>query len=80
MFEGMKKSEIKKAEAAANKYFDRKDCKVTGYFAKRAEVGNYYDVQCEICFGYDGPRAPHDVLVAAFMLDRRRSFAQVKTW
>lgn len=84
MFEGMKKSEIKKAEAAANRYFGRKDCKVTGYFARPALDSTpgleWYDIECEICFGYGGERAPHDVLVFAAMYDRRRSFATVKTW
>ncbi|MGN0999720.1 MAG: hypothetical protein ACI4PO_09230 [Faecousia sp.] len=78
MFE-MKISEIKKAEAAANKYLGRKDCKVTGYFAKKATdigAGEWYDVICEICFNYE-ERADIDVRVSVFMADRRRSFATV---
>ena len=55
MFDTMKKSEIKKAEAAANKFFGRKDCKVTGYSAKLSttDAGTWYDVTCEICFNYE---------------------------
>lgn len=79
MFESLKKSEIKKAEAAANKFFGRNDCKVTGYSAHLAdnEFGTWYDVRCEICFNYE-ERADYDVMVYVFMDDRRRSFAQVQ--
>lgn len=80
MFDNLKKSEIKKAEAAANKFFGRKDCKVTGYSARLAstEFGcTWYDVRCEICFNYE-ERADYDVMVCVFMDDRRRSFAQVQ--
>ena len=85
MFNNLMKSEIKKAEAAANKFFNRKDCKVTGYSAKRANIeglegcGEWYEVKCEICFNYE-ERADHDVMISVFMDDRRRSFATVKTW
>ena len=81
MFDSMKKSEIKKAEAAANKFFGRKDCKVTGYSAKLSttDAGTWYDVTCEICFNYE-ERAECDVVVSAFMDDRRRSFATVHPW
>lgn len=80
-FEGLLKSEIKKAETAANKFFGRNDCKVTGYFARRSstEFGTWYDVICEICFNYE-ERADYDVTIAVFMDDRRRSFARIKTW
>lgn len=80
-FESLLKSEIKKAETAANKFYGRNDCKVTGYGAhlSSTEFGAWYDVTCEICFNYE-ERADHDVLVCAFMDDRRRSFAKVKTW
>ena len=78
-FETLLKSEIKKAEAAANRFYGRKDCKVTGYSAKRSsiEYGTWYKVRCEICFGYDGDRADNDVTLYVFMDDRRRSFATV---
>lgn len=81
MFENMMKSEIKKAETAANKFFGRKDCKVTGYSAKLSttDAGTWYDVTCEICFNYE-ERADYDVSVSVCMNDRRRSFATVKTW
>lgn len=81
-FETMMKSEIKKAETAANKFFGRKDCKVTGYSAKCLGddfLEHYYEVTCEICFNYE-ERADYDVVVSVFMPDRRKSFAQVKTW
>lgn len=80
MLDGLKKSEIKKVESAANKFYGRKDCKLTGYCASKSDVPEFYDVQCEICFGYSGPRADHDVLLSVFLLDRRKSFATVKTW
>lgn len=78
-FENLLPSEIKKAEKAANSFFGRTDCKVTGYFAKSRTsdgYGEWYDVQCEICFNYE-ERAERDVLVSVFMNDRRRSFATV---
>lgn len=78
-FKNLAKSEIKKAESVANKFFNRKDCKVTGYSAKRSNLegcGEWYDVQCEICFNFED-RADIDVLVSVFMDDRRRSFAKV---
>ena len=65
MFESMKKSEIKKAETAANKFFGRNDCKVTGYSARLSstDAGTWYDVVCEICFNYE-ERADYDVIVS----------------
>ena len=81
MFDNLKVSEIKKAEREANKFSGRNDCKVTGYYAKlsHTDCGTWYDVQCEICFNYE-TRADFDVMVYAFMDDRRRSFARIKTW
>lgn len=81
MFNGMMKSEIKKAETAANKFSGRKDCKVTAYSAKLSstEFGTWYDVNCEICFNYE-EAAEFSVCVSVFMDDRRRSFATVKNW
>ena len=78
-FENLLKSEIKKAENAANKFYGRKDCKVTGYSAKRSnlEYGTWYMVRCEICFGYDGCRADNDAMVHVFMDDRRKSFSTI---
>lgn len=78
-FEGLLKSEIKKAEAAANKFFGCNDCKVTGYFHNGADEWGNVTVICEICFNYE-ERADHDVAVSVIGMDRRRSFAKVKTW
>ena len=80
-FKGLLKSEIKKAEAAANKYSGRKDCKVTGYSAIKSNIdcGTWYDVKCEICFDYE-ERAYFDVNLYVFMDDRRRSWAKVATF
>lgn len=72
-FEGLLKSEIKKAETVANKFFGRKDCKVTGYFHNGADEWGTVTVICEICFDYD-------VSVSVIGMDHRRSFAKVKTW
>ena len=73
---------LKKAEAAANKFYSRNDCKVTGYSVRKSsiEYGTWYIVKCEICFGYDGERADCDVDVNVFMEDRRRSFATVMAY
>jgi hypothetical protein len=82
MFTGLLKSEIKKAESVANKYFNRCDCKVTGY-APRLHSTDYgciwYEVTCEICFNYE-TRADRDAVIYVFMNDRRRSFAQIKNY
>lgn len=80
-FENLLKSEIKKAEAAANKYSGRKDCKVTAYSSKKSDIdaGTWYDVTCEICFNYEDP-AEFSVKICVFMDDRRRSFATVQAW
>lgn len=75
-FETLMKSEIKKAEAAANKFYGRTDCKVTGYSSKPSEVNGFQDVLCEICFNYE-ERADHDVFIAVCLWDRRRSFADI---
>lgn len=74
------KSEIRKAEAAANKFYGRNDSKVTAYSHGGVpdELGGY-EVSCEICFNYENV-ADHSVLLYVFMPDRRRSFAKVKTW
>lgn len=78
-FEGLLKSEIKKAEAAANKFFGRNDCKVTGYFYSGSDEFGNASVICEICFNYE-ERADYDVSVSVIGVDRRRSSAKVKTW
>lgn len=82
-FKGLLKSEIKKAETAANKFFGTTNAKVTAYFVgERHEYivrGDWCEVKCEICFDYEN-RADYDVVINVFMPDRRRSFAKVKTW
>lgn len=77
-FNGLLKSEIKKAEAAANKFYGRKDCKVTSCGWGEVDGLGNVTVSCEICFGYEEP-ADHSVIVSVIGMDRRRSFAQVKT-
>ena len=69
-------SEIKKAESAANKFYRRNDCKVTGYFYNGADEFGNYKVKCEICFNYE-ERAENDVCIYVFMADRHRSKAKV---
>lgn len=79
-FENLLRSEIKKAEAAANKALGVKNCKVTGYFARKAEdigAGEWYEVTCEICHDYE-TRADVDVVLHIPMFDRRRTWAMVK--
>lgn len=79
-FNGLLKSEIKKAEAAANKATDTKNCKVTGYSWKTVHPFDFApDVEfveaiCEICHDYDR-RADVDVRLDIPMSDRRRSTA-----
>lgn len=81
-FENLLKSEIRKAEAAANKATGRTDCKVTGYFARETRPFDFdpdavfMDVRCEICYNYE-TRADVDVMLSIPMFDRRRSFATV---
>ena len=75
-FENLLISEIRKAEKVANLHYNRKDCKVTGYIAKKGDFpyGLWYEVRCEICFDYE-ERADCDVIINVYMDDRRRSFA-----
>lgn len=79
-FEGLLKSEIRRAEAAANKATGTKNCKVTGYswkivrpfdFAPNVE---FVEAVCEICHDYDC-RADVDVRIDIPISDRRRSSA-----
>ena len=74
-FEGLNKSEIRKAEKMANILNHSTDCKVTGCFYKSTpdEIG-FIEVFCEICHSYS-ERAEYDVTVQVFMDDRRRSYA-----
>ena len=77
--ETLLKSEIKKAEAAANKFYGRTDCKVTAYGHSGPDELGFYEVSCEICFSYE-EAADHSVTLFVFMPDRRRSFAKVRNW
>ena len=77
--ETLLKSEIKKAETAANKFYGRTDCKVTAYSHGGQDELGFYEVSCEIFFNYEEV-ADHSVTLFVFMPDRRRSFAKVRTW
>lgn len=79
-FENLLKSEIAKAEKAANEFYGTKNAKVTGYsYSENIDELLFMTVECEICFDYK-TRAEHDVVVNVCMFDRRKSFATVKTW
>lgn len=77
-FEGLNKSEIRKAVKLANKLNNCTDCTVTGYSVERPEDellrDNFRVVTCEICHNYE-ERAEFDVVVEVFLLDRRKSWA-----
>jgi len=73
-FEGLNKSEIKKAERLANVLNGSNDCKVTGCSWKSNDELGFIEVFCEICHNYN-ERADYDVTVEVMMDDRRRSYA-----
>ena len=76
-FTTLLKSEIKKAESLANRTLGVNNCKVTGYYAKKAEdigAGEWYQVRCEICC--NSKRADIDVILHVPMFDRRKTWAQ----
>lgn len=81
-FEGLLKSEIKKAENIANKHSGFSDCKVTGYFAKERRPFDFdldmvfVEVKCEICRNYE-ERCEFDVMLDIPMFDRRKTKARV---
>lgn len=77
--ETLLKSEIKKAETAANKFYGRTDCKVTSYSHGAPNEWGWYEVSCEICFNYEEV-ADHSVTLFVYMRDRRRSWARVRNW
>lgn len=52
---------------------------MTGYFHNGADEWGNVTVTCDICFGYE-TLADYDVSVSVIGMDRRRSFARVKTW
>ena len=79
-FEGLLKSEIKKAERLANKVTGFNDCKITGYFSKITHPFDFdpsfvfVEVECEICRDYEEPiETVINLLIP--MDDRRRTFA-----
>lgn len=79
-FEGLLKSEIKKAEKLANRLTGFNDCKVTGYSSKVTHPFEfdpdctYIDCECEICRNYEEP-IDFQINLSIPMGDRRRSFA-----
>lgn len=77
--ETLLKSEVKKAETVANKFYGRTDCKVTAWGSNGSDGWGWYEVSCEICFNYEEV-ADHSVTLFVFMPDRRRSFAKVRNW
>lgn len=80
--ESLLKSEVKKAEAKANKALGVKNCKVTAYSIREvtcAGCGEWYEAICEICHDYE-ERAEIDIVINIMPFDRRRSFAVVKEW
>lgn len=77
-FKGLLKSEIKKAEAFANKLNRVDDCKVTAYSYSYNGTDDFISVECEICRNYDDV-AEYGVAIEVFMPDRRRSWARVKS-
>lgn len=81
-FEGLLKSEIKKAVKAANKYSGFNDCTVTGYswtterpFEFDPEAV-FVNVKCEICRNYE-ERCDFDVELIIPMFDRRKTTASI---
>lgn len=67
-------SEIKKAESLARKLTGKKDCKVGGYFASYKEGNSVVTFECEILSNNYEDREM-DIIVEAFLPDRRRSWA-----
>ena len=79
-FEGLLKSEIKKAERFANKITGFNDCKLTAYSSKVTHPFDFdkdcefVEIDCEICRDYE---EPIDTLIhlSIPMLNRRKTFA-----
>lgn len=84
-FKGLLKSEIKKAEKAANKALGVTDCKVTGYSSRVTRPVDFdpeyvvVEVECEICHSYEN-RAEVDVHLSIPMYDRRKTDAIACAW
>ena len=83
-FNGLLKSEIKKAERLANKVTGYNDCKVTAYSSKVTHPFDfdyntvYVEVDCEICRDYKEP-IEEQIHLSIPMADRRMSFAWCMT-
>lgn len=73
----MKRSEIKKAESLARKLTGKKDCTVGGYFTRYIEGADILTFECEILSNNCEDRE-QDVIVEAFLPDRRRSWAHAR--
>ena len=71
-------SEIRKAEAAANKATGTTNCKVTGWYwdgsYSTVVDAKFATVKCEICHDYKD-RADVDVILDIPMFDRRKTRA-----
>lgn len=84
-FEGLLKSEIRKAVKEANEYSGFNDCTITGYSWKEERPFSFdpeavfVTVECEICRDYT-ERCDFDIVLNIMMSDRRRTTATVKTW
>lgn len=84
-FKGLLKSEIKKAEKAANKALGVNDCKVTGYSSRVTHPIDFdpecvwVEVECEICHNYEN-RAEVDVHLSIPMFDRRKTDVRACAW
>lgn len=76
-FENLLKSEIKKAEALANKALGTNDCKVTGWGGKVvADDMGFVKIKCEICHNYE-ERADIDIVLHIPLWDRRKTWASI---
>lgn len=84
-FKELLKSEIKKAENAANKILGVKDCKVTAYSSKIVHPFDFDPdctfVECdiELCHNYE-ERAEVDVHLSIPLFDRRKTIVKACAW
>lgn len=78
-FNGLLRSEIKKAEKLANKITGFADCKITGYSSNENKPFDFddncwVDCKCEICRNYEQP-IDISIYLSIPMFDRRMSWA-----
>ncbi len=84
-FKGLLKSEIKKAEKAANKILGVNDCKVTGYSSKIVHPfdfdldSTFVECDIEVCHNYE-ERAEVDVHLSIPLFDRRKTRVKACAW